>query len=56
MRPTKRRPDSAAAPVLLLLVSVPLVPVQQQLAGGLSILGAVNLIALLGARRRLEAD
>ena len=41
--------------LLLLLVTVPLIPVQQELAGFLSILSAVNVIALVGARRRLEA-
>lgn len=39
--------------LLLLLVNAPLVPVQG-FAVGLSILGALNLIALLGARRPLE--
>jgi hypothetical protein len=41
--------------LLLLLITVPLIPVQQELASFLSILGAVNLIVLVGARRRLGA-
>jgi hypothetical protein len=41
--------------LLLLLVSVPLSPVQPDMAPGLSVLAAVNLIVLLAARRGLEA-
>jgi heme/copper-type cytochrome/quinol oxidase subunit 3 len=41
--------------LLLLLVLVPLGPVQPDMAPGLSVLAAVNLIALLAARRGLEA-
>jgi hypothetical protein len=40
--------------LLLLLVLVLMIPVQPSMAPGLSVLAAVNLIALLGARRRLE--
>ena len=40
--------------LLLLLVLVLMSPVQPQMAPGLSVLAAVNLIALLAARRRLE--
>lgn len=41
--------------LLLLLVLVPLIPMQPDMAPGLSILAAVNLILLLVARRGLEA-
>jgi hypothetical protein len=41
--------------LLLLLVLVPLSPVQPDMAPGLSVLAAVNLIVLLAARRGLEA-
>jgi hypothetical protein len=41
--------------LLLLLVLVPLIPMQPDMAPGLSVLAAVNLILLLVARRRLEA-
>jgi hypothetical protein len=41
--------------LLLLLVLVPLSPVQPGMAPGLSVLAAVNLIVLLAARRGLEA-
>jgi hypothetical protein len=54
-----RRPAwvrAVSGTVLLLLVAVPLVPVQPELAGMMSLLGALNLIALLGARGQLEAD
>jgi hypothetical protein len=40
---------------LLLLVTVPLIPVQPDNAGVLTIFGAVNLILLLVTHRRLEA-
>ena len=40
--------------LLLLLVLVLMSPVQPKMAPGLSVLAAVNLIALLAARRRLE--
>ena len=36
--------------LLLLLVTVPLIPVQYELAGGLTLVGAVNLVILLGLR------
>ena len=42
--------------LLLLLVLVPLIPMQPDMAPGLSILAAVNLILLLVARRGLEAS
>jgi hypothetical protein len=38
---------------VLLLVLVPLIPMHPDMAPGLSVLAAVNLIALLAARRRL---
>jgi hypothetical protein len=41
--------------LLLLLVLVPLIPMQPDMAPGLSILAAVNLILLPVARRGLEA-
>jgi hypothetical protein len=41
--------------LLLLLVLVPVSPVQPDMAPGLSVLAAVNLIVLLAARRGLEA-
>jgi hypothetical protein len=41
--------------LLLLLVLVPLSPVQPEMAPGLSVLAAVNLIVLLAVRRGLEA-
>jgi len=41
--------------LLLLLVLVPLSPVQPDMAPGLSVLAAVNLIVLIAARRGLEA-
>jgi hypothetical protein len=41
--------------LLLLVINTPLIPVQS-FAVALSILGTLNLIALLGARRRLEAS
>jgi len=41
--------------LLLLLVLVPLSPVQPDMAPGLSVLAAVNLIVLLAVRRGLEA-
>jgi hypothetical protein len=41
--------------LLLLLVLVPLGPVQPQMAPGLSVLAAVNLIVLVAVRRGLEA-
>jgi hypothetical protein len=40
--------------LLLLVVNAPLVPVQPDLAGALSILGTVNLAVLLSARGRLQ--
>ena len=40
--------------LLLLLVLVLMSPLQPKMAPGLSVLAAVNLIALLAARRRLE--
>jgi hypothetical protein len=42
--------------LLLLLVLVLMSPVQPQMAPGLSVVAAANLIALLAARRRLEPD
>jgi len=39
---------------LLLLVLVPLGPVQPDMAPGLSFVAAVNLIVLIAARRGLE--
>jgi len=42
--------------LLLLLVLVPLGPVQPQMAPGLAFVAAVNLIVLLAARRGLEAS
>jgi hypothetical protein len=41
--------------LLLLLVLVPLGPVQPDMAPGLSVLAAVNLIVLLAVRLELEA-
>ena len=41
--------------LLLLLVLVPLIPMQPDMNPGLSVLAAVNLIALLAAYRGLEA-
>jgi hypothetical protein len=41
--------------LLLLLVLVPLSPVQPDMAPGMSVLAAANLILLLAARRGLEA-
>ena len=41
--------------LLLLFVLVPLIPMQPDMAPGLSILAAVNLIILLVARRGLDA-
>ena len=41
--------------LLLLLVLVPLSPVQPDMAPGLSVLAAVNLVVLLAVRRGLEA-
>jgi hypothetical protein len=41
--------------LLLLLVLVPLIPMQPDMAPGLSVLAAVNLIVVLVARRGLEA-
>ena len=41
--------------LLLLLVLVPLIPMQPDMAPGLSVLAAVNLILLLAASRGLEA-
>jgi hypothetical protein len=41
--------------LLLLLVLVPVIPMQPDMAPGLSILVAVNLVILLAARRGLEA-
>jgi hypothetical protein len=41
--------------VLLLLVLVPLIPMQPDMNPGLSFLAAVNVVALLGARRGLGA-
>ena len=41
--------------VLLLLVFVPLGPVQPDMAPGLSVLAALNFILLLAVRRELEA-
>ena len=41
--------------LLLLLVLVPLIPMQPDMAPGLSLLAAVNLIVLIAARRGLEA-
>jgi hypothetical protein len=41
--------------LLLLLVLVPLIPMQPDMAPGLSILAAVNLILLVAARRGLGA-
>jgi len=40
--------------LLLLLVLVLMIPLQPEMAPGLSVLAGVNLIALLAARRRLE--
>ena len=40
--------------LLLILVLVPLIPMQPDMAPGLSVLAAVNLMALLLARRGLE--
>jgi hypothetical protein len=42
--------------LLLLLVCIPLIPVQRDMAGGGTIIGAVNLVALMFVRRRLEAS
>jgi hypothetical protein len=42
--------------LLLVLVLVLLIPVQPEMAPGLSVLAALNLVALLAARRRLEPD
>lgn len=42
--------------LLLLLVLVPLSPVQPDMAPGLSVLAVVNLIVLLAVRRELEAS
>jgi hypothetical protein len=41
--------------LLLVLVALPLIPIQPGLAGPLSGVGVVNLIVLLVSRRRLEA-
>lgn len=41
--------------LLLILVLVPLIPMQPDMAPGLSVFAAVNLILLLVTRRRLEA-
>ena len=41
--------------LLLLLVIVPMIPMQPDMAPGLSVVAAVNLIALVAAWRRLEA-
>ena len=48
-------PPAMRGALLLLVVNVPLVPVQPELAGALSAFGAVNLAVLLSARGRLEA-
>jgi hypothetical protein len=48
-----RRPAwdrAVSGTLLLLLVTVPLIPVQYELAGGLTLVGAVNLVILLGLR------
>ena len=42
--------------LLLLLVLVPMGPVQPDMAPGLSVFAAVNLVVLLAARRELEAS
>jgi hypothetical protein len=60
VRGLARRPRNAwgralIGTLLLLLVLVPLIPMQPDMAPGLSVLAAVNLILLLAARRGLEA-
>jgi hypothetical protein len=52
-RPAWDRAVSGA--LLLLLVTVPLIPIQREQAAWLALFAALDLIALLGARRRLEA-
>lgn len=44
-------PRAVSGLPLLILVSVPLIPVQPELAGGLTFVGALNLVILLLVRR-----